>query len=96
MICWKCDVCEKIGESATSQMHVTVMPEGWRQRHGRAPLPDNSKDFYDIQVHVCSPACARQYDWLEAEKVGGAWQHPTVTTLTGEFVALRPLKVSPK
>jgi hypothetical protein len=85
---WKCDVCEKTGESPTSASQFRLLPRGWRMREGRVP------GRHEVEVHVCSDKCAKRYDAVEADEVGFAWRRPDAETLDAETKhSVRPLTV---
>jgi hypothetical protein len=94
MLMWKCDVCQKTGESPTSLQQFTVMPSGWRWRDGLVPA---GKDKNGVRIHTCSKECAQRYDQAEVERVGLSWVLAPVSGQAGLSFkggkTERPLKV---
>lgn len=89
MLCWKCDVCGKLGEALTSEANLSLKPKGWRERTGVVLV---GKHKVEVRLHACSAECASQYDLAEAAEVGLGWWESAVVT-DGAFKPVRPLKV---
>lgn len=92
MNCWKCDVCGRLGESFTSQLHVQRLPRGWLTRVALVDLPGEEDMRAEVEVHVCSDECAKQYDKIELERSSVKVRWTRRDVVTGDVEPIHPLK----
>jgi hypothetical protein len=84
VIIYECDICTKQRPTRSMISHLNAFPLGWLTRYGR------TAERTEVRVYVCSKACAKKYDFLEAEQIGGAWHEALPNKETPIAFPLKP------